>query len=294
MINSMTAFARAEQTAQQLTVLMEIRAFNSKGLDVVVRIPSGYQPLEEKIKAAVGRAVTRGRIEISCQITPLDPDAAEAFEINTAKARALHKALVLLKDELGLTDPILLAHITAAGNIIRPAESERDLDSDWQVIGVCLQTALSDLCAMRAAEGANLAADLTLRLAAIESRLSDIEAAAEGLLQRYRDRLMERILALTKGSIDIDPARIAQEAAILADRSDISEELIRAASHVQQFRAIMAEQEASGRKLNFLLQEFNREFNTMGAKAGNADISHTIVDVKSELEKMREQVQNVE
>ncbi|MDX9787002.1 MAG: YicC/YloC family endoribonuclease [Desulfobacterales bacterium] len=294
MINSMTAFARAEHATEKLSVLMEIRAVNSKALDMMIRIPSGYQPLEERIKSLVNQRVSRGRIEISCQVTPLDPDEAESFEINTIKAKALYKALSALKDELGLTGPIALEQITASGNIIRPAENERNLDSDWIVIQACLQTALDALCTMRAAEGANLAADLTHRLGTIETRLVDIEAASAGLLTRYRERLMERILAITKGSIEIDAARIAQEAAILADRSDISEEIIRAKSHIQQFRAIMAEQEASGRKLNFLLQEFNREFNTMGAKAGNADISHTIVEVKSELEKMREQVQNVE
>jgi uncharacterized protein (TIGR00255 family) len=256
-------------------------------------MPSGYQPLEEKIKSTVARQVTRGRIEISCQLTQGTKDA-EGFEIDTEKARAYHRALIRLKDELGLSGDISLDHLTAGGNIIRPAEKTTDMESDWLVINECLQSALNELCVMRRAEGENLAADLSSRLALIENRLERIEAAADGLLDRYRDRLTERIQALTKGVVEIDAARIAQEAAMLADRSDISEELIRARSHLQQFRSIMAEAEASGRKLNFLLQEFNREFNTMGAKAGNAGISHTIVEVKSELEKMREQVQNVE
>jgi uncharacterized protein (TIGR00255 family) len=293
MINSMTAFARAEKSIETLTVIMEIRAYNSKNLDIAVRMPSGYQPLEEKIKGAVARQVTRGRIEISCQLTQGANDA-ESFEIDTGKARAYHQALIRLKGELGLAGEISIEHLTAGGNIIRPAEKTSDMDSDWPVIQACLEAVLSELCVMRRAEGANLAADLTFRLELIENRLGGIEAAADGLLDRYRDRLAERIQVLTKGVVEIDAARIAQEAAILADRSDISEEIIRARSHIQQFRLIMAEDEASGRKLNFLLQEFNREFNTMGAKAGNAAISHVIVEVKSELEKMREQVQNIE
>lgn len=293
MINSMTAFARAERSIETLTVIMEIRAYNGKNLDIAVRMPSGYQPLEEKIKSAVARQVTRGRIEISCQLAQGAKDA-ESFEIDTEKARAYHQALLRLKNELGLSGDISLDQLTAAGNILRPAEKTVNMDSDWPVIQDCLQAVLNELCAMRRTEGANLAADLTLRLELIENRLGSIEAAADGLLDRYRDRLTERIQALAKGVVEIDAARIAQEAAILADRSDISEEIIRARSHAQQFRSIMAEEESSGRKLNFLLQEFNREFNTMGAKAGNAAVSHTIVEVKSELEKMREQVQNVE
>jgi uncharacterized protein (TIGR00255 family) len=241
----------------------------------------------------VARQVTRGRIEISCQLTQGAKDA-EGFEIDTEKARAYHRALIRLKDELGLAGDISLDHMTAGGNILRPVEKTSDMDSDWPVIQACLEAVLEALCVMRRAEGANLAADLSSRLELIENHLGDIEAAADGLIDRYRDRLTERIQSLTKGIVEIDAARIAQEAAMLADRSDISEEIIRARSHVQQFRSIMAEAEASGRKLNFLLQEFNREFNTMGAKAGNAGISHTIVEVKSELEKMREQVQNIE
>ena len=147
---------------------------------------------------------------------------------------------------------------------------------------------------MREKEGAFLANDLKQRLGFVEQSLDQIEADATGLVPLYRERLQERITALTKGVVELDAGRIAQEAAILADRSDISEEIVRAESHLKQFRSIMISEEPAGRKLNFLLQEFNREFNTMGVKAGNAEVSHIIVNVKSELEKIREQVQNVE
>lgn len=293
MINSMTAFARAEKTAPTLSVSVEIRSYNSKNLDMVLRMPPGYQPLEEKIKGAVARQVARGRIEIGCQITR-EAEEAESYAVNMPKARGYYQALTHLKDEFGLTGAVSLDHMASVGNIIRPAEIEQDMAADWLVIKECLLTALADLCTMRATEGANMAADLTDRLATVANRLVQIEAGTDGLLERYRQRLGERIQSLTKGAVEIDPARIAQEAAILADRSDISEEIIRAQSHTQQFRSIMAEDGPAGRKLNFLLQEFNREFNTMGAKAGDASISHMIVEVKSELEKMREQVQNVE
>ncbi len=146
----------------------------------------------------------------------------------------------------------------------------------------------------RATEGRHLALDLGARLNALEAALGEIAGQSSGLVALYQERLKERIATLTQGLVAIDPARIAQEAALLADRSDISEEIVRAGSHLKQFRSIMDSSEASGRKLNFLLQELNREFNTMGSKAGNAAVAHVIVEVKTELEKIREQIQNVE
>jgi uncharacterized protein (TIGR00255 family) len=147
---------------------------------------------------------------------------------------------------------------------------------------------------MRLTEGRHLELDLGARLHGLEAALGEIAAQSSGLAALYQERLKERIACLTQGLVAIDPARIAQEAALLADRSDISEEIVRAGSHLRQFRSIMDSAEASGRKLNFLLQELNREFNTMGSKAGNAAVAHVIVEVKTELEKMREQIQNVE
>ena len=158
----------------------------------------------------------------------------------------------------------------------------------------CIDVALDDLDAMRKREGDVIARDFDDRLKYIEKSLREIQKASSGLLPIYQERLKDRLSSLTNGMVEIDPGRIAQEAAFYADKSDISEEIVRTHSHLKQFRTIMAAEEHAGRKLNFLLQEFLREFNTMGAKAGNADISHIIVAVKSELEKIREQVQNVE
>jgi len=147
---------------------------------------------------------------------------------------------------------------------------------------------------MRRKEGDYLARDINERLDAISHRLERIDEDASGLLPVYQQRLMERIQTLTRGAVEIDPARIAQEAAFLADRSDICEEVVRARSHLEQWRQLMLADKPAGRKLNFLIQELNREFNTMGAKVGRAELSHIIVDVKAELEKLREQVQNIE
>ena len=162
------------------------------------------------------------------------------------------------------------------------------------MIAKVVQETLHNVDQMRIKEGGFIGEDFVQRLDFIERNLNEIEKSVDGLLEQYRDKLRARVEALTQGLVELDPARIAQEAGILADRSDISEEFVRARSHIEQFRNIMGSNEPAGRKLNFLLQEFNREFNTMGSKVGQAGAAHMIVDVKSEIEKLREQVQNIE
>jgi uncharacterized protein (TIGR00255 family) len=241
----------------------------------------------------ISERISRGRIEINIRLEDRS-ETAMAFDIDAVKAKAYHDALLGLKENLGLSGEIPLEQIASMHGIIKPAETERDPETDWPIVSACLGQALEELIAMRRKEGAFMADDLLSRLGFIESALAVIETAVADITGQYRDRLLERITHLTEGQVALDAARIAQEAAILADRSDISEEVVRAGSHIAQFRNIMTGDGPAGRKLNFLLQEFNREFNTMGAKAGNAGISHTIVEVKSELEKIREQVQNIE
>jgi uncharacterized protein (TIGR00255 family) len=293
MMNSMTAFARAEKKTDNTAVNIEVRTYNSRYLDIVVRLPQQYLPLEEKIKSIISANVARGRVELKLQITDESREAV-AFEVNRVKATAYHQALMQLRDELNIAAPIGLEQISGVGDIIKPVEVEQALDQTWQIIEPCLHQALADLNAMRAKEGAFIAGDIEKRINFISRSLQRIEQESTGLLDHYRDRLMARIAALTNGVTEIDRDRIAQEAAILADRSDITEETVRAASHLKQFRAIMRADAPAGRKLNFLLQELNREFNTIGSKTEKSLVSHVVVDVKSELEKIREQVQNIE
>ena len=181
-----------------------------------------------------------------------------------------------------------------AGNIIKPLEKENDLDAVEPLVLECLKNALTDICTMRATEGKALFHDIDLRLNEIVVSLNTINDLASEQLDYYTQKLQERIKNLTHNMVDIDPVRIAQEAAILADRSDISEEITRLESHIQQFRALMNENQPVGRKLNFLLQEIGRELNTIGSKSGSAEISKIIVNLKSEHEKIREQIQNIE
>ena len=293
MIKSMTGFATAERTAQEITVSADIHAYNSKHLDVVLRMPSGYMPLEEKMKARITERVARGRMEVKMQIKD-QSEGAVAFEIDHVRARAIQSALIELKNAFNLQNDISLELLMSVGGIIKPVETVTESESIWPVIEECLTLALDNLETMQKKEGDFIAGDLLKRLDYIEDCIGEIENDSIDLLYHYQQRLRERISSLTREIVEIDSGRLAQEAAFLADRSDISEEIVRAKSHVRQFRHIMDSEEPGGRKLNFLMQELHREFNTMGSKIGQADTSHRIVDVKSELEKIREQIQNVE
>jgi len=293
MMKSMTAYARAEKTADEINVSTEIRSYNSRYLDISLRIMHGYNVLEEKIKASIIEKIARGRIEVSLQIND-GSDEAYDFEINIPKARAYYDRLVQLKDQLDLHSEITVDLLVREGGVIRSVEIDRDMDAVWPVVRDCVDEALNNLVEMRKKEGEFIALDITDRINRIVKSVHLIEKESSDLLYNYQQRLKERIVALTRGMVEIDPERITQEAAFLAGKSDISEEIVRVASHIKQFRTIMKSEEPAGRKLNFLLQELHREFNTMGSKTEKAHVSHTIVEVKSELEKIREQLQNVE
>ncbi|MDJ0782488.1 MAG: YicC/YloC family endoribonuclease [Desulfosarcinaceae bacterium] len=293
MIKSMTAYTRQEASADDVSVTVEARGYNSRHLDLSLRLTHGYHALEERIKKQVATSVARGRLEMNIQIVHKSDDAI-AYEVDLPKAKAYLKAAEALRDALGLSDPVHLEQILNVGGIVRPAEVAHDPEHFWPCVSACLANALADLDQMRIREGAFLAKDFDARLTTIETRLKRIRADAQQLPVACRDRLKERLAVLTEGLVEIEPDRLLQEAAILAEKSDISEEIVRAESHLQQFRELMERDEPAGRKLNFLLQELNREFNTMGAKMARLDAARHIVEVKAELEKIREQVQNVE
>lgn len=293
MLKSMTAYAGVEKSEQELSVNVEMRSYNSRHLDISLRLPHGFASLEEKIKAIIAAHLVRGRIEVRIWIKDSSEKAC-VFEVDTVKAKAFHSAVQTLKAQLNIDGEMSLDRLLDVNGLIQPCENSESSDDAWPLIKETLTDALSSLDQMRLQEGENIGQDFAARLTVIEQHLDQIEKGAEGLPILYRDKLTARIEALTKGVVELDPVRIAQEAAILADRSDISEEIVRSRSHILQFRSFMDGPEPAGRKLNFLLQEFNREFNTMGSKIGQADLAHLVVDVKAEIEKLREQVQNIE
>jgi uncharacterized protein (TIGR00255 family) len=216
------------------------------------------------------------------------------FEVNEARVRSYFQALDKIRQDLNLSIDISMDNILTVRDVVVPLKKDQDADKLWKAVEPCIEAASMDLNAMRKEEGENLYKDLLARIDYIEDKLKVVEKEADTIPIFYKQKLMEKISGLTSEVKGLDPLRIAQEAAIIADKSDVSEEIVRLYSHIKLFRDSLDSDPSQGRKLNFLIQEFNREFNTIGSKAGNAALSHMIVDLKSQLEKIREQVQNIE
>jgi len=293
MIKSMTAFASDLEETESYSVQTEIRSYNHRHLDIALRVSRGYNSLEDKIKQIIKNRVARGRIDVTISIKDESEEAC-AYVVNDQKATAYLASLAHLKGKFNLKGDITLDHLLGAGGIIKPDDIEKDLDLCWPPIEKCVHKAFDTLDQMREKEGDYIKVDFVERLKTIKDTLNQIEGSSENLIEVYKEQLNTRIESLTKGIVELDPQRISQEAAILADKSDITEEIVRIRSHLNQFQSFIDSPDPAGRKLNFLIQELNREFNTIGSKTGKASVSHMIVDMKSELEKLREQIQNVE
>jgi len=293
MIKSMTAFAKAGHTRETITAEVMVRSFNARHLDFQVYLPEICQAFEDDIKKIITRYHQRGRMEIriTVQDDSLEPDQ---FAVDEKKATAYFQALQQISRCLNLSDEPNLDQVLCAKNIIVPAPRQLDPQLLWQVVSAAVEKAARELDQMRKKEGANLYQDLAARLDAIENRMTLVKDQAKEIPVIYKKRLEARLERLVPEKEGIDPVRLAQEVAMLADKSDVYEEIVRILSHIRQFRDVMNADQSQGQKMNFLIQEFNREFNTIGSKAGNAQLSHMVVDLKSQLEKIREQVQNIE
>ena len=289
----MTAYADHEQLTDDMTIGVEIKTVNSRYLDIQVRINHEYRALEDKIKAQITGSLLRGRIDVKIQIRETSEEIV-AFEVDEAKAKALYQAWGSLQRILGQKDPLPLDVMVSRNDIIVPQKTVADIEKVWMHLSGCMQTVLMAVEEMRKQEGHYITRDFHKRLDYLSRCIDQIEIAGADLPAQYKQRLMERIAVLIEDRVSLDEGRLEQEVAYFADRSDISEEVLRVRSHLAQFKAIMVADGPVGQKLNFLLQEINREFNTIGSKSGKTEIAHMVVAVKSELEKIREQVQNIE
>lgn len=293
MIKSMTAFGRAEKRDEGHSYVVEMRSVNRRYCEITVRMPQQLLALEERIKKLVATKVSRGRVDVTVKVQK-GPEAIPEIEVNIPLAKAYHRALSELSENLETEEKIGLQAVLGLGGIITATEPEADLEKTWAALSSCIGDALESMDAMRISEGNALCLDFQKRLRTVDQGLSDVKVLAPSVLSEYHSRLKDRIAVLTEGKVELDPNRLAQEAAFLADKSDITEEIVRAESHLEQFRSMIESGGPAGRALDFLLQELNREVNTIGSKAGDASLCHTVVTIKSELEKIREQVQNIE
>ena len=292
MPKSMTAFGRGLSPAAEGSFTVEIRTVNSRFLDVHLRLPPALAGLEERVKKYLAERLTRGRVSLS--VSALGAALPQPrLVLNAPLVAEYQRVLNELKAELGSDQTVGLEPFLNNRDLIQVEETAPDLDQVWSLLEPALDSALAEVVAMRAAEGENIARDLLERMEKLGELFKQVAARQPMIVEAFRQRLNERIAELLDNS-QVDPQRVAVEVAIIADKCDISEEAVRATSHLDQFRGFLAADEPVGRKLDFLLQELNREANTMGSKSPDADSGALVVELKAELERIREQVQNLE
>lgn len=291
-LKSMTGYGRAESHSQGRAWTVEVKSVNNRFLDAKVKLPRNYAALEDNIRKKFGTYHQRGRVDLTVSVSGDFSDLV-TVDVDVKLAKTYRKRLVELANELGIDSRIDLSMLMSLPDIVIKEQQQEDLDDIWPTLEKAVEDALGQCQDMRMREGEALTDELTERLSlftevldAIEQRLPIIRAERESGLKERLDKLL--------GTIDLDPARLAQEVAILADKSDVTEEMVRLRSHISQFAHLLESSEAVGRKLDFLIQEFLREVNTIASKINDAENAHKTVALKSELEKMREQVQNIE
>jgi len=288
----MTGYGRVEAIFDGRNIAVEAKSVNHRFLEISLRTPAALYPLEMEYKKKIGERFKRGRIDVSIR---LEGDGTETSKVNLNMevARDYFYVLTRLKNEYNMTEPVSLKNLIGFRDIFTPPAETKLEDDFLNQVEKTLQEALSMLVNMRQDEGIVLFSDMQMRLHAIGETMETIRSRAPQIVLEYQKRLSERIKELTAG-FELDPARLAQEVAIMADRCDITEEIVRMQSHIGQFEALLQSDEAEGRKIDFLLQEMNREINTIGSKGNDVDIARQVIEAKSELGKLREQAQNIE
>ena len=289
----MTGFSRYENQNEDLTCKVEIRSVNNRFIDVNTRLPRSLAPLELPLKKMVKSKCARGSFDISIAIEK-NGDSEANLEVapNLPLATEYLNAFKNIQEGLGLKGEIDINTILSQRDVVKP-ELKKVEDSSEEIVLQTVDKTLTDLVKMREDEGKNLEKDILNQISSIKALGKLISTKQSITVQEFQDKLKEKIQTLTTG-IEIDPARIAQESALLADRCDVTEELVRLESHLDQFNKLVASHEPQGRKLEFLTQEINREVNTMGSKTIDLEVSKAVIEMKSCLEKIREQLANIE
>ncbi len=292
MILSMTGYGRAEQVLNGRSIQVELRSVNSRYFEYSSRLPRNCSFMEDKLKKLMSKSISRGKVELSLQIQTIDA-ADTVVEVDYPLAQSYHAAMQGLSDALHMPNDITADKLARMPDVLVLRRANANEEQLWQDVSAVAEAALQQFLAMRAVEGEKLQQDVLSRLVTIEEMVGKIEKATEGRVQAYTQRLYEKLKTLLEDR-NIDDSRILTEAAIFADKTAIDEETVRIHSHIQQYREILALSEPVGRKLDFLTQELNRETNTIGSKCQQLEITRLVVNVKSEIEKIREQIQNIE
>ena len=294
MVKSMTAYGRSTGLADGKKITVEVKSVNSKFFDPSIKISRNYSYLEEKAKAILQKYISRGKIDLYIGIEAVENQSCDICA-ELAYAGSYITALKKLRDEFSLVDDITVMKVASNRDIFVVTRSEEDSEKVFESVLPFLTEALESFSAMRISEGENLCRDITEKRRNIEKITSMISSQSERMVEEYSEKLRARIKKLLDSfNVEIDEQRILTESAIFADRVAVDEELVRLSSHFSAFDEIILSDGPVGRKLDFLIQEMNREANTIGSKCSDSDIAHMVVDIKCELEKIREQVQNIE
>ena len=292
MIKSMTGFGRERRVIGSREILVEIRSVNHRYYEFTAKTPRAYGYLDEKLKSLMHGAISRGKVEVSVSIYNQEGVNAN-IEINKEIAKGYINALRDSADELQLEDDLKLSNVMRLPDVFTVVKVIDDEEEIWQQVSEVAGAALEHFVAMRVTEGAKMYDDIMSRLAMIEETVGKVERLSPAAIEAYRKRLYDKIAEVV-GDRNIDESRILTEAAIFADKIAVDEETVRLRSHIAQFRDLLNSGEPVGRKIDFLIQEMNREVNTTGSKAQELEITRMVVDMKAEIEKIREQIQNIE
>ena len=295
MVKSMTGYGRGEKNFEGKTVTVEVRAVNNRYLDTSVKMPRACLFAEDALKSAVQRAAARGKVDVF--VTVNDPSGeGQTVQVNEALAKGYFAAMKTLLDRFGaegLKDDLAATALARCPDVLTVEKAPLDAETVTAQLVEVLELALADFNAMRAREGARLAQDILSRADAVEALVSFVEERSPQTVADYRARLGAKMAEVLENK-QIDEGRLLTEAAIFADKIAVDEETVRLRSHIAQLRELLAKGGAVGRKLDFLIQEFNREANTIGSKCSDLEVTRRVVDMKAEIEKIREQVQNLE
>lgn len=292
MIKSMTGYGSAKGTVEGLGITVELKSVNNRYLDASVRMPRSFLFAEDAVKSVVQKHISRGKVDVFVSV---DSSAAGdmSVKVNEPLLRGYVEAIRHIAEEYSLPDDVTALSVSRFPDVLTVEKNDIDAEAISQGIVEIAELALQDFDAMRLREGEKLRDDVLSRLATIDSLVSRVEHEAPTTVLEYRRRLEQKMTEVL-GTVGIDENRIIAEVAIFADRIAVDEETVRLRSHMAQLSTMINGSNATGRKIDFLIQEFNREANTIGSKCQNADIAHVVVDLKSEIEKIREQIQNIE
>lgn len=294
MIKSMTGYGRALSILSNKTIVVEIKSVNHRNIEIFLRIPNILSSLEPEIKKKIGEQLSRGRIEVSLRAeSDVSRGIVEKLEINLPLLRSYYSLLNQIREEFSFKDEINFEMLTGFRDAFFYPEQEIDLEETWRQLQATLAESLAGLIEMREKEGLALYGDFKGRLLVVSTYMEKLKTRAPKVVDEYHERLSKRVRELTN-DLEIDESRLIQEVALMAEKSDITEEIVRLESHLGQFAEMLESNEPVGRKMDFLLQEMHREINTIGSKSSDVDISRNVIEIKSELAKLREQAQNVE